>query len=665
MKEVSGYRPDIDGLRAVAVLAVVVFHAFPGRLPGGFTGVDIFFVISGFLISGIITRELEKGTFSLLSFYRRRVRRIFPALLLVMMASLLWGWFYLLPDEYMQLGKHTAAAGVFGSNIVLWRESGYFDAAAETKPLLHLWSLAVEEQFYLVWPVLLVLAFRWNLNRLTLMVGVVLASLVLCVVRTPGHPTGSFYLPVTRFWEIGAGALLAHVQTKGLWQKMCAGLSRMIWEELPSHARYRPWLEHTGAGAGLVLVGLGFVLLSRNQAFPGWRALVPVLGAVLVIGSGPGAWVNRVLLSNRWAVALGKISYPLYLWHWPLLVFAHLWSDEGRASRSERIAVVALSFVLAWLTTAFLEHPIRFGRWKRSKIILFIFIYFWIILFVFSEFLYSKNGFLGRLHEDIRDIFDRDFLKEYYEKARVGLFHIGEEKKFSDIKDLDFDQKKNIKKIYLWGDSNAAHLYPGLDKFKSKNFFIIQRTKSSCRPFLKLKKSFFDEKFNKDCCKFNNSVFNDIVEKKPDVVLIAASWPAYLSASSCAGEVADLCTSLYRNGVKNIFVVGPVPRWKIPLKKVIARIYMRGEDFHKRSFFLLEKNVFDYEKNFIDIKNKNFFYISALRIFCQKDGCLNLIFESNQKKYTPVAYDQHHLTTAGSEYLVSHFPDLIPELKAD
>src|SRR4051812_22457710 len=254
----TAYRADVDGLRAVAVLAVLAFHAFPAAVPGGFVGVDVFFVISGFLISGIILAGLEKGTFTFADFYRRRVRRIFPALVLVLAASLGIGWCVLLPDEFSQLGKHIAAGAGFVSNLALWRESGYFDSSAALKPLLHLWSLGVEEQYYLAWPLLLFLARGRAKATLWMIAAIGLGSFALNLAFVGSRPSAVFYLPPTRFWELMAGSALAF-----------ASLQRPA--ALPGGQR----LKDCGAWLGTGLIGASLWMLHESQPFPGWRALLP------------------------------------------------------------------------------------------------------------------------------------------------------------------------------------------------------------------------------------------------------------------------------------------------------------------------------------------------------------------------------------------------------
>ena len=350
------YRTDIDGLRAVAVLSVVVFHAFPALIPGGFIGVDIFFVISGFLISTILMRELELGTFSFAAFYGRRIRRIFPALLTVMAACLAFGWFALFPDELKQLGLHAAGGAGFMSNIVLWQEVGYFDRAADTKALLHLWSLAIEEQFYIVWPVLLLLAWkrRWNLLAMTAVIA--LASFAVNAGGIAAFPTATFYSPASRAWELLAGALLAGIVLKPQAVPLLARLGASV----PPNLR---------SAAGALLVAAGLALITTESRFPGWYALLPVAGAVLVLGAGPHAWLNRTLLSNRFMVGFGLISYPLYLWHWPLLSFAHI-VESGVPAPELRAAAIGVAIVLAWLTWRFIERPLRFGASRHKALVL-------------------------------------------------------------------------------------------------------------------------------------------------------------------------------------------------------------------------------------------------------------------------------------------------------
>jgi peptidoglycan/LPS O-acetylase OafA/YrhL len=353
------------------VLAVVAFHAFPQVLPGGFVGVDVFFVISGYLISGILFSDLQRGQFTYREFYVRRMRRIFPALALVLAACLVFGWLVLLDAEYTQLGGHAAAGAGFIANLALWRESGYFDRAAELKPLLHLWSLGIEEQFYFVWPLALALAWRRRWTGAVLAT-VTLGSFALGVWWSRHFIVGAFYLPVPRFWELALGGLLAwHTKaygrespsdTRGI--KKCTGwraqfpVSMFEITELDGGRISFTMSANLLSVAGLLLLLLSMTWFDATTRFPGVRAMVPTLGTVLVILAGEQAWLNRTLLAHPWMVFIGLISYPLYLWHWPLLVFGRvLWSEIPPVV--VRMMLVLISVVLASATYTWLEKPVR------------------------------------------------------------------------------------------------------------------------------------------------------------------------------------------------------------------------------------------------------------------------------------------------------------------
>ncbi|MCL2713246.1 MAG: acyltransferase [Alphaproteobacteria bacterium] len=342
------YRPDIDGLRAIAVLSVLGYHAVPEWIRGGFVGVDVFFVISGYLITTGLLETLRDNRFSLLDFYERRICRIFPALITVLVICFAFGWFTLFAQEYEQLGKHTAGGAGFVSNLVLLADVGYFDNAAETKPLLHLWSLGIEEQYYAIWPLILWATWRFRLKILPMIVSLLAISFFFNVYHLEHRAQTIFYLPQSRAWELLAGSLLA-----GLEMEKAAVVC----------ARTRLALSL----AGMAAILLAIAILTSQSLFPGWWAILPVLGAASLIAAGQAGLVNRTILSSRPMVAIGLISYPLYLWHWPLLSFARILSGEEPAL-PVRILLAALAIVLASLTYRFIEKPIRFGRLRRIRL---------------------------------------------------------------------------------------------------------------------------------------------------------------------------------------------------------------------------------------------------------------------------------------------------------
>ncbi len=345
----DNYRPDIDGLRAFAVLSVVLYHAFPNVVRGGYVGVDVFFVISGFLISSILFTELDEHSFSFTAFYGRRIRRIFPALAVCLFAVLAYGFVSLTPSELASLGKHVFFGAGFLSNIALWSESGYFDTAASLKPLLHLWSLGIEEQFYIFWPALLWVAFQMKAKVGRLLAVLFVASFAINIVLSITNISDDFYLPVSRFWELLAGAGLAW------WRPIVL----------------TPNIRSSISFAGLAALLTSAALFTPGLRFPGWPALLPVVGAVAIILAGREATANRIVFSNRAAVFVGLISYPLYIWHWPLISYAHVIRLGKPPTPLMALGLVAASFLLAWATYRFIEYPVRFGahRHRRTRIV--------------------------------------------------------------------------------------------------------------------------------------------------------------------------------------------------------------------------------------------------------------------------------------------------------
>ena len=342
------YRSDIDGLRALAVISVVIFHAFSWMIPGGYAGVDVFFVISGYLITTNILNGLNESTFTIQGFYQRRIRRIFPALVTMLVAVYVFGWFVLLATEYRQLGKHVGSGASFISNIILWQESGYFDTSSSVKPLTHLWSLGIEEQFYIVWPLLLWAIFKIRLHVLASTVVLTIVSFGFGLYALNHDIVGAYYSPFNRFWELLVGAILAVVMLRRMQSEKASKLQQMF------------------AFLGLVLVLLAMFGLDAQSRFPGWNALAPTVGAALMIGTGSHTFTARRIFSLRPIVWIGLISFPLYLWHWPLLIFARIIASTV-PSAGVRFGAVMLAVLLSWATYRLIEKPLRFH--PRVKVV--------------------------------------------------------------------------------------------------------------------------------------------------------------------------------------------------------------------------------------------------------------------------------------------------------
>lgn len=335
------YRPEVDGLRAVAILPVVLFHAGFSAVPGGYVGVDVFFVISGYLITSLILQDLAQGRFGFRDFYARRIRRIAPTLVLALFVCIPFAWLWMLPEELKSFGKMLAATALFLSNVTLWGETGYFEAASELKPLLHTWSLSVEEQFYLIFPLLLfLLNRRWRSGLYWVLPFGVLTSFLLADWASQRYPGAAYYLIFTRAWQLLLGSWLA------LHAELIAGCL----------ARWR--LQEAVAGTGLLMIGIAVFSFGERTPFPGRYALLPTVGAACVIAASSGATRVRSLLASRPLVHLGLVSYALYVWHQPVLAFARL-RTLGELTPLMLALLCILIYVLAWLTWRFVERPVK------------------------------------------------------------------------------------------------------------------------------------------------------------------------------------------------------------------------------------------------------------------------------------------------------------------
>jgi peptidoglycan/LPS O-acetylase OafA/YrhL len=491
------YRPDIDGLRAVAVLGVIIYHAFPKLLPGGFSGVDIFFVISGYLISGILYKGHREGHFSFKEFYARRIRRLFPSLITVLLLSLAYGWLVLLPDEYEKLGKHVAAGTLFIQNMVFWQESGYFDTVANLKPLLHLWSLAVEEQFYIFFPPLLLLIWKrkWPI---AIIMGVLLAgSFIGNVVMSYQNGASDFFLTPYRAWEFLGGSLLA-------WWHYDRGHE----EEIPKYREVMSWV-------GLILLGTGLGLLNKQNPYPGWRALLPVGGTCLLIEGGRGALVNRSILSNPALVWIGLISYPLYLFHWPALSFVHI--VKG-ANPGPGFVWMALGVTLALTLFSYylVEKKIRYYKSPRVlSLLVLIYLSLGCVGWGIYRGWIPAMSVSGDVQKCVTATRDHDSL--------AGLECLGDAKLFS----FNHAGGEGPQTLYI-GDSNAQQYAPRILRLLTKEHAKSERgalflTSVGVPPIPRVTNP------SKPRCAALMPKIDEVLKSDPriDRVVIAARWHAY------------------------------------------------------------------------------------------------------------------------------------------
>lgn len=375
----TNYRRDIDGLRSFAILPVILFHAGANWMPGGFVGVDIFFVISGYLISSIIFREVEAGNFSFLKFYERRLRRIIPALLVMLLVTLMVFQIIALPDQSQMTAESAIAAFFSVSNIYFWQESGYFAPAVEYMPLLHTWSLGVEEQFYLIFPVLILFIWRLNISMsLALLVMIVMAFAVAYWLASI-KPSAAFYLLPARAWELGIGALIAC--------RVIPALREGIVRELATVG-------------GLALIVFSLFWIRSDMMFPGWVALLPCIGTALILHADGTSWVSRNILGNSALVFVGLISYSLYLWHWPVMAAFRILGASIHMEAMTALLSVVLTFLVACLSWQIVEKPFRDRKEMSNRRMLTSIGALSLFTLGLSTFSIVKEGFPSRLGED-------------------------------------------------------------------------------------------------------------------------------------------------------------------------------------------------------------------------------------------------------------------------
>ncbi|NEW94609.1 acyltransferase family protein [Rhodopseudomonas sp. BR0M22] len=635
------YRSDIDGLRAIAVLLVVGFHAFPTAVRGGFIGVDVFFVISGFLITSIVCQAVDRGDFSFATFYARRINRIFPALLLVLAACAIGGWFLLFPTDYRDAGKAIGFGAAFLANIALLHDSGYFDTSSELNPLLHLWSLGVEEQFYLLWPPVIILAWRWKNGAVVAAVAILVASFATNLLLTPAHPSAAFYLPVTRFWELMTGCLLAIVAAK-----QTAPLSAVF-------AQNTAILRNIGAIAGLGLIATGAALIDRSRAFPGWWAVLPVLGAALLIATGPGTWTARRVLGNRAMVYVGLISYPLYLWHWPVLAAVRIVRLGEEPPPLMKLIAVLVAFGLADLTYRFVEPRIRYRPTRAKTAAAFMGV---AMVGLIGAGIYLADGVPSRFSASVQ-IVTRDHQAEAMPAYRLASCFLGSGSSFA--LECDDAPSPGVPRIALWGDSHAAHLYPGLRALQQSDggFRLSQYTTAGCPPIFG-----YVSTQRPDCTAANDNARERLKALKPDVViLVARQWHDYDGPDPDPAAIDTMIKATIAElrdiGVRRIVVVGKFPSWRTPPKRILAQAYRaEAAGLISASEIPTRDGPPRLDRSEADANQRlgAFFaaqgvaFISPTPVFCSDQGCLLAVPGDG----TPVTFDGSHLTVASSKFFV-------------
>lgn len=536
------YRRDIDGLRAVAILPVVFYHSGLGLFPGGYIGVDVFFVISGFLITGIIAREVDAGRFSILGFYERRARRILPALMVMLAFVLCAASYAFFPGDFAKLPQSALLTTLFVSNIGFFLETGYFAGSAETVPLLHTWSLAVEEQFYLGFPILLILIARFVPARRTLiLVAITLASFALAVATQASGSGFAFYLLPPRAWELFIGALIA----------------------VGAFPAIRPrWMREGVALSGLAAIAYAALSFDKTTVFPGLNALFPVLGAAALILCAPNTFTGRLLATGP-MVGIGLISYSLYLWHWPLIVFTEYVTDT-QLTGWVSVAVISGSFLAAFLSWRYVERPFRSAiafdqsrifRWTGASMTLAC---------AASLALMMTNGWPAR--------FSPQTLR--MEAARNDVSPVRSAcitDQIGGARSLCTLGARVPPTTILWGDSHGVELAWAIsENLAPRGASLMQRTRGSCPPMLGYG--------NAGCIAFNSEMFK-LIAANPQLktVILAGFWvdPAYSDGEN--PQRLDQTIRALRGLNRNVILIGAVPQQPFDVPRHLARLTQRGD----------------------------------------------------------------------------------------
>jgi peptidoglycan/LPS O-acetylase OafA/YrhL len=608
----------------VAVLPVVAFHAGLHAARGGFVGVDVFFLISGFLITRLIVDQIQRDSFSISSFYVRRVRRILPALLAVLLAVYLMGLAYCLPTDMVDLSKSLVAAALSASNFYFWMHSSYFDGAAISKPLIHTWSLAVEEQFYFIWPVFLVIGnrfFRRRLLAITALVSVL--SLAASAVGAREFPNANFYLPLTRFWELSAGGLLALGIVPGA---------------------LRPAIRNVLAAAGVALIVLSVLLIDPKMPFPGLLALPPCMGAFLVLLAGrDGDTLIGRALSLRPIAFIGMISYSLYLWSWPITVFQRNYAFlmSGLSEPVSKLVIFGVSLLVAYVSWKFIEMPFRMGAKRPSSSGL-------IKAAVAGTATLVALGMIGWLAGGFPV---RYSVRELQAESHMaydgrGAFRFGHCFMSDPMTEWRLDPScltvSTLKPNYLLlGDSHAAHLWFGLNAtFPGANF--LQATAADCLPTV-------THNFNESskCVQIMDDVYEDLlVHQRIDRVLLSAKWRA-----ESLNNVPATLEWLQAHRIQ-VTLFGPVASYDSPVPRLLVRAMQASDPDLPQHHRDESIRGLDAQMRLL-AKLHGVEYVSMIDLFCSDIYCA--VADATG---SPLLFDGEHFTMDGSLYAAKRLTDV-------
>ena len=602
----TDYRPDIDCLRAFAVLSVIAFHYDISPFRSGYIGVDVFFVISGYLITRIIHAEARAGTFSFAAFYRRRARRILPSAFAMLCATLLGASVILLPQQTVSVAYQALAVLTFCSNILFWSQQGYFDASAITKPLLHTWSLGVEEQYYLLFPALALAVFALRRSlMLTSLAAVFATSFVLCVIQTRTAPGAAFYLLPARAWQLALGALLAV-------------------DALP--AARRQWVRIAVATLGWIALGASANVFSPRTPYPGVAALLPCLGTAAVIWARP-TLSKPVLSAVQPMIAVGLWSYSLYLWHWPVVSLATaVWGPPNSAL--DKLALLGACTTLSLASFYLIEQPARRAQWPVTARALTA---SGVVAVLASASVITMAGFPARFSPQQRAM--AEFIaydpRPVYES---GTCFLDPGQSFAALQPSCL-AKGPGSNILLWGDSHAAHLVHGLKQALPRET-LMRATMAQCTPYVEAGQA-------STCVDFNGRLPGLVRDLAPDIVILSGNWTRTAMAPAARAGLLATIKAITDAGSR-VVVVGPSAEFDRALPHLLIAASRFGVDSGGHTLGLLGGvDVFlrDLVKDLPQTE-----YVSLLTLLCPQGDCV-----MQTPSGAPVAFDQGHFTAQGSE----------------
>lgn len=631
------YRKEIDGLRALAVLPVILFHAGFTYFSGGFVGVDVFFVISGYLITTIIVAEMEKGSFSLLNFYERRARRILPALFFVMICTLPFAWYWMSPEDLKSFSKSLIAVPIFVSNILFWKSSGYFETASDINPLIHTWSLAVEEQYYLLFPLLLM--STWKLGKVWIVGFLSIIAIISLSLAQWGSSTNSsftFFFLLTRVFEILIGALIS------------------FYINSSNSIRVRNSISESLSFVGLILIVYAIFAFDKTTPLPGLLTLVPAVGTGLILAFSNTSNLVGKILGSKIFVSIGVISFSAYLWHQPILAFARL-RFEYELSNPILLFLCLSSLILGYLSWKYVENPFRIRALISTKKLIILSLTLGSIFICLGLFGYKSNGITQRFPTNSM-LFIKPINFRWSDFIRNDLCYL-QNPNLSHHDSSCVEEKRPL--VALWGDSYASSLYPGLKQLQTeKTFGLIQLTEAGCGPILDLQKLVYRQ----NCNSVNATNLKLLSKIKPDILILHSAWSHwdYPLTTFELKEKMNLTIQLIKTKLPGtqVIIIGPVPRWAISPQRSSFYYWLNMENKNNSVPYMLKAEILvETEAVLKEVSERNNVgFISALDALCFKNQCLARLGEAETDF---LQIDRGHLSKTGAEYLINKIQDKI------